>query len=99
LGLAFAILRTEIQPHERNDFAPRTRTGDLIKSKPDLNILPPKELSILKKILVFAPKIAFDNQSCFLYLNVYLFAVMMFAHVGLYLNPINILHFGVTAYY
>jgi hypothetical protein len=99
LGLAFAILQTEIQPDEGKDFAPRIRTGDLIQSKPDLNILPPKELSITRKIFAFVSKTAVDNQSCFLWLNVYLFAVMMFAHVGLYLKPINILHFGVTAFY
>ena len=98
LGLAFAILQTEIQPDEPNGFAPRIRTGDLIQSKFGLNILPPKELSIIQKILAFASKIAVDNQSCFLYLNVNFFADMVFPHAGLYLKPINNLHFGVTVF-
>jgi hypothetical protein len=42
LGLAFAILQTEIQPDEPNGFAPRIRTGDLIQSQLRLNILPQK---------------------------------------------------------
>jgi hypothetical protein len=61
-----------------------------------INILPQKELSIIQKILALASKIAVDNPSCFLYLNVYFFADMVFPHVGLYLKPINNSHFGVT---
>jgi hypothetical protein len=96
LGFAVAILQMKIQPGEHKDFAPRIRTGDLIQSKFGLNILPQKELSIIQKILALASKIAVDNQSCFLYLNVNFFADMVFPHVGLYLKPINNSHFGVT---
>ncbi len=63
-----------------------------------MNILPHKELSIIEKKLAFTLKIAVDNQYCFLYLNVYLFADRVFPHVGLYLKPINNLHFGVTVF-
>jgi len=48
-------------------------------------------------ILAIFSKIPVDNPSRFLYLDVNLFADMVFLHIDLYLQPINNAHFSATS--